>query len=107
MLPVEAAVAIVVGANVGSTSTALLSSLAMSRAARDTAFANLLFNMTGALLFIPLIGPLSAQLDAAASAAMAVATAHLLFNLGIALLFLPILPRVEALVARWRRVGVS
>jgi len=107
MLPVDAAVAIVVGANVGSTSTALLSSVAMSPAARDTAVANLLFNLTGAILFMPLIGALSAQLGAATSAAMAVATAHLLFNLGIALLFLPILPRVEALVARWRRTGVG
>ena len=102
MLPVESAVAIVAGANVGSTSTALLSSLGMSRAARDTALANLVFNACGALLFLPLIGPLSGLLEETGSAATAVASAHLLFNLGIAAVFLPVLPRIEPLLTRWR-----
>lgn len=55
VLPAEAAIPIVVGANVGSTSTALLASVGMNSVARATAKANFLFNVAGALLYFPFL----------------------------------------------------
>lgn len=105
LLPVESAIGIVVGANVGSTSTALLSSLRMSAAARATGIANFVFNATGGVLFFPLIVPLARLLEGAMDAATMVAASHLLFNLGITLLFLPLLPRLQPVLQRWAGVA--
>lgn len=102
MLPVEAAIPMVLGANVGSCSTALIASVAMGPAARATAVANLLFNAMGMLVLLPFAVPFSRGVAALASdPGMAVALAHLLFNIGIAALFLPVLDPVAAWTGRW------
>ncbi|MFM6985135.1 MAG: Na/Pi cotransporter family protein [Hydrogenophaga sp.] len=91
MLPPEAAVAIVVGANAGTTVTALIASIPMNAVARRTAWMNTLFNLTGVILLLPWITPFAHwALGVADSPAQAVAVAHLAFNLGVALLFLPL-----------------
>ena len=101
LLPPQAAIPIVVGANVGSTSTALIASIGMRPVARAAALANLLFNAGGALLFLPFLAYLSNALIAVIpDPGIAVALGHLAFNLGIALIFLPILNRVEPLLRR-------
>ncbi|MCX6911768.1 MAG: Na/Pi symporter [Verrucomicrobia bacterium] len=101
LLPAQAAIPIVVGANVGSTSTALMASIGMRPVARATAVANLLFNAAGALLFLPFLAPLSNALVALIrDPGVAVALAHLAFNLTIALIFLPLLNRLEPLLRR-------
>ena len=87
-----AAVAIVIGANVGTTTTALIASIPMERPARRAALAYLLFNGTGALVFLPFITPFAAfALSMMETPALGVALAHLLFNLSTAFLFLPLL----------------
>ncbi len=97
-LEMHAAVGIVLGANVGTTATALLASLPMQPAAKRAAMANLLFNATGVLLALPFVTLIGDWVGAQTSSAdMAVALAHLLFNVGIAALFLPLLTPV----ARW------
>lgn len=102
LLPAEAAIPIVIGANVGSTSTALLASAGMRPAARATAISNLVFNMVGMLAFLPFLVPFSRVMVAyAANPAMAVALAHLVFNLAIALAFLLGLDRVEPRLRSW------
>jgi phosphate:Na+ symporter len=81
---------------VGSTSTALIASLSLSRAARMTAMANATFNAVGALMFFPFLRPFAqAMLEFAGDPAMAVAWAHLTFNLTIAGIFLATLDWVE------------
>lgn len=88
-LPAEAAIPMVVGANVGSTSTALVASIGMSTIARATALANFMFNAAGAVVLFPFIGLFSRTIvDLAGDPGMAVAWAHLVFNLTIALAFL-------------------
>lgn len=102
MLPPEAAIAIVVGANIGSTSTALLSSLQMSATAKATAQVNFLFNSIGALVFFPFIPMISDALLTLGVAA--VASAHLIFNLFIGLVFLILLPVLQPILSRWLKV---
>jgi len=101
ILPPEAAISIVIGANVGSTSTALLASFGMSSNARATATANFLFNAAGAAIIFPFLRPFAhAMIDAAANPGIAVAWAHLVFNLGIAVVFLTTLDWVEPFLRR-------
>ncbi len=85
-------VAIVIGANVGTTATALIASIPMDRPAKRAALAYLLFNGTGALLFLPFIQPFATfTLGLVDTPAVGVALAQLLFNLSTAILFLPLL----------------
>jgi len=101
-LPAEAAIPIVIGANVGSTSTALVASIGMGAVARATATANLLFNAAGALIFFPFIPAFAgAVVDSAGDPSRAVAWAHLLFNVTIGLVFLVALDAIEPRLSRW------
>jgi Na/Pi-cotransporter len=100
VLGLHGAIAIIIGANVGTTVTALLASIPMQQAARRAATANLLFNVTGVLLVLPFITVLGDGVDAwTDDPDTAVALAHLLFNVGIALLFLPLLHLVASRLA--------
>lgn len=105
VLPPEAAVAIVVGANAGTTVTALIASIPMDRFARRSAQMNTLFNVGGVLLLLPWIAPFAQwALRVGETPAQSVAVAHLSFNLGLALLFLPM---VGWLGKRWAPAGPS
>ena len=102
ILPGQAAIPMVIGANVGSTSTALMASFGMSPVARATGITNFLFNAIGMFLYLPFLRPFSqAIVDMAANPGIAVAWAHLLFNLTIAVLFLVTLNWVEPLLRYW------
>lgn len=106
-LPPEAAIPLVMGSNVGSTSTALIASLPMKPIARATAASNFLFNLTGVLLFYPLLGPFSRVMLSLGDPSMVVAAAHLVFNLCIAAIFLPTLGWVEPWLRRWLSVAAA
>src|SRR6267378_1481852 len=56
LMPATAAIPIVIGANIGTTATALVASLKMQKTARHVAVANLCFNTFGVLLFLPFLG---------------------------------------------------
>jgi len=102
ILAAQAAIPIVIGANVGSTSTALIASVGMSPVARATGITNLLFNAAGMLLYLPFLRPFSQWVvGMAGNPGIAVAWAHLLFNLSIAFLFLVTLNWVEPLLRFW------
>lgn len=103
VLPPEAAVASVVGANAGTTITALIASIPMDAFARRAAWMNALFNLSGVLLLLPWITPFAHwALSIGDTPSQAVAVAHLAFNLGIAALFLPL---TGWLGQRWAPVG--
>lgn len=57
-IPLEAAIPIVIGANIGTTSTALLISLKLSPIGRLTALSASLFNVIGVFLIFPFFGVL-------------------------------------------------
>lgn len=95
VMGVNGAAAMVIGANVGTTSTALIASIAATANAKRVALAQVLFNMgTGfiALLALPfllfLIDALSQSLDFNADPSIRLALFHTAFNLlGVALIF--------------------
>lgn len=86
--PVDS-IPIVLGANIGTTFTALFASIRMSNTARKSAFANTLINIIGVLLIYPFLDSFSGWvLKNAPSEEMVVATAHLSFNLVLVTIFL-------------------
>lgn len=107
ILPLSAAGAVVVGANIGTTSTAVFATIGATAAAKRSAAAHVLFNLLAgvlALLTLPWLLALSEQIVSSISDGDAPATVlavlHTLVNLlGIAAIW-PLLP---ALVARLER----
>lgn len=92
LLPATAAIPIVIGASVGSTSTALIASIKMQRTARLVALANLCFNVLGVVLFLPFLGWYAVRvLEFAGDPGMAVAWAQLIFKLVMSLVVLILL----------------
>lgn len=90
-ITIQAAFPIILGANIGTCITALLSSITANRTAKRAAVIHLLFNLTGAIIFLP-FGPLLIQavkLLAPVSVQLEISFIHLIFNLLNTLLLLP------------------
>ncbi|MDZ7867132.1 Na/Pi symporter [Acidovorax sp.] len=106
VLATEAAIYLVVGANIGTTVTGLIASASMGTLARKTALINAGFKVVGAALFAPML-VVFAQTVARLSPTpeMAVAWAHLIFNLVSSVLFLVFLPLYVGPLERWARPG--
>ena len=76
-----AAIPVVIGANIGSTVTALMASIKMHKTARRVAIANLCFNVFGVLLFLPFLERFAAWVvEWAGDPGIAVAWAQLIFK---------------------------
>lgn len=92
LLAATAAIPIVIGANIGTTATALVASIKMQRTARRVAVANLCFNAFGVALFLPFLGWFAARVvEFAGDPGMAVAWAQLIFNVVMSLAVLLLL----------------
>jgi Na+/phosphate symporter len=82
LMPATAAIPIVIGANIGTTTTALIGSIKMQNTARRVALANLFFNVVGVLLFFPFLRTFALRaVQIAGDPGMAVAWSQLIFNL--------------------------
>jgi Na/Pi-cotransporter len=91
LLGITEAIYIVLGANIGTTSTALIASLGLNQIAKKVAFANLLFNLVGVVAIYPFANYLvylATELGNGNSGA-AVAYGNLIFNVTLAILLLP------------------
>ena len=112
LMPVTAAIPIVIGANIGTTTTALVASIKMQSTARRVALANLCFNVLGVLLFLPFLKTFALRtVQLAGDPGMAVAWAQLIFNLVMVFAVLVLLRffhrQVESLGANASRELVS
>jgi phosphate:Na+ symporter len=88
MLSLENAIPILMGANIGTTVTALLSIISMDLSAKKTALAHFLFNVGGVLLFLPLLYFFREQVHILGEQPVfALANFHLIFNVVTSLLF--------------------
>ena len=92
VIPLEASIPIMLGANIGTTATALLSSLASSREAKRVALAFLIFKVIGVIAIIPFISPFVSLVAASSEDVFRqIANAHTFFNIFITLIFFPII----------------
>lgn len=83
------AFAIILGANIGTTSTALIAATLLSKQAKRAALAHFMFSFIGVLVTLPFIGLVVEFLSRIpGTVAQQVAIGHLLFNIVFALIFL-------------------
>ena len=93
LLPLAAAIPVVLGANIGTCATALAASLRSSSDARRVAVAHIAFKVLGVALVFPFIEHLTSVIaQTAGDVARQIANAHTLFNVAISALFLPFAP---------------
>jgi phosphate:Na+ symporter len=101
LLPLEAGIALILGANVGTSATALLAAIGKPREALRAAAIHTGFNVGGVLLFLPFIGILADVVDSIGGGlGREIANAHTIFNLIATGVFLLILPRYVAFIER-------
>jgi len=101
LMPLEGAIPIILGANVGTAATALVASLGANTEARRVAFAHAGFKIAGALLFLPFLAPFTDLVRlTSADIPREIANAHTLFNVALALIFLPFADWAADLITR-------
>ncbi len=114
LIPLDAGIALVFGANIGTTATALLASIGQPRSALHTAVGLVIFKVLMVLIWLPLIGPLESLTRAVSPSAHGlplaeqlayevprqVANVHLIVNLSMVLLLLPFTRQLAALIVR-------
>lgn len=97
ILGLAGAIPILLGNNIGTTITAILASIGQSKDAKRTAAAHCIFNISGAILFLPLLKPFTAfvQWISPKGAEVEVisrqiANAHTTFNIVMTLIWTPL-----------------
>ncbi len=99
LIPLDAALYIILGANIGTCATALLASLRSPAEARRVAWAHVLFKVFGVILFLPFLGPFEHLVSSTApDLSRQIANAHTLFNVIMAVVFLPLIGPFTRLV---------
>ena len=101
IVTLSAAVPILLGSNIGTTSTALISSIGTSLTARRTAMAHFLFNVVGTLILLPILHPFESIIAmSSVEASRQIANAHTMFNVITTIVLLPFINRFASLVCK-------
>jgi phosphate:Na+ symporter len=114
LIPLQAGIALVFGANIGTTITGLLATIGQPRAALHAAVGLVAFKVLLVLIWLPLIGPLESITRAVSPSAdglppeeqlayevpRQVANVHLILNLTTVLVLLPFTNMLAALIER-------
>ena len=89
LLGLENAVPLIMGANIGTTATAMIAIFNMDAAAKKTALSHFLFNVGGVLIFLPVLLLFGHRLgEVEIDAAIALANIHLVFNVVASVIFI-------------------
>jgi phosphate:Na+ symporter len=89
LITLETGIAIVLGANIGTSATALLAAIGKPREALRAAVVHTMFNVIGVLIWFWLIGPLASLVSSmGGGTARQIANAHTIFNVANALVFI-------------------
>jgi phosphate:Na+ symporter len=84
------AIAILLGANIGTTVTGLLASFRLSTSSKRASIAQILINIIGVLLFIPFLTPFSDFISTtSANLARQIANSHTIFNIIVSVILFP------------------
>ncbi len=90
VMPLEGAIPIIFGANIGTAGTALLASAGANVEARRVAVAHALFKVAGVAIALPFVAFFTELVRSTSpDVPRQIANAHTLFNVGLAILFLP------------------
>ncbi len=101
LITLETGIALILGANIGTSITALLAALGKPRDAMRAAVAHTLFNVGGVVIWIPFIGIMASAVSSVGGGTpREIANAHSLFNIVNALIFVGFVPQFAALVER-------
>ncbi len=91
LITLPAALSIILGANIGTSATALLASLTSPVEARRVAWAHVLFKLFGVVLFLPFLAPYETAVRwLSPDISRQIANANTFFNAVMAVLFLPL-----------------
>ncbi|MHA2426936.1 MAG: Na/Pi cotransporter family protein [Candidatus Hermodarchaeia archaeon] len=86
----EAAIAIVMGANIGTTFLEAFAAIGTTRPAKRTALAQATINIVGVLIFLPFVVPFAGLVTLTSpDLPRQIANAHTIFNVIVSLLFIP------------------
>lgn len=104
LLPIEAAIPILIGDNIGTCATALLSSIGTTITAKRTAFSHLIFNIFGTIIFVLLLyvfrlQPLIISLSGT-SIPHQIANIHTTFNVVTTIILFPMIGLFEKIVTK-------
>ena len=89
LLNFDQAFGIILGTNIGTTTTAILASLVTGKQGKRVALSHFLFNFVGVIIFLPFVNIFSDIINKLPfDTAGQVASSHLIFNLIIAIVFL-------------------
>lgn len=101
LIDLNSAIALILGANIGTCVTVLLASIGSSLSSKRAAHAHLIFNIAGVAMFYPFISYFS-QLVALTAAELPrqIANAHTIFNVATTLILIPFVGILVAIVKR-------
>ncbi|MDJ0792384.1 MAG: Na/Pi cotransporter family protein [Acidimicrobiia bacterium] len=99
LISLDAGVALVLGANIGTAFTAVLSAIGKPVEAKRVAGAHVMFNVIGVLIWLPFVDQLVSFVSTIGGGIQReIANAHTIFNVINALLFLPFVSQFAAFV---------
>ena len=111
LITLDSGIALILGANIGTSVTALLAAIGKPREALRASVAHTMFNVGGVLIWLPLVGVLATIVNSIGGGiGREIANAHTIFNLFNAILvigFVPVFARVVQRVVKDRPEGVE
>ena len=101
VITLEGAIGIILGANIGTCITGLLASLRLSPTARQASLAQIIINIAGVLLFIPIITPFTALVQGTSQIlSRQIANAHTIFNVVVSVVMFPFVKPIANFVEK-------
>lgn len=101
LISLEAAIAIVLGANIGTSVTAAMAAIGKPRNAQRTALVHTMFNVIGVLIWLPFIGFLGDMVQSIGGGIeREIANAHTIFNVANTVIFIGFTNQLAGLVTR-------
>lgn len=101
MVTLEASIAIILGANIGSCITGLMATFGSSLSAKRLSLTQVLINIIGALLFFPFINSFTGLITMTSTELpRQIANAHSIFNITVTIIMLPLVGILASVVKR-------
>jgi phosphate:Na+ symporter len=95
VIALEGAIGVILGANIGSCVTGLIASFGLSRAARQASMAQIIINVFGVLLFLPIIAQYADLISRTSSdLPRQIANAHTIFNITVSVVLFPFVKQI-------------